>query len=200
MREMSYSDRRDLFESAFYFDNALDGEDEEKHDALATLVEEELQPADTFERFMAQDIITLRWEKLRHEDFKRKVISLNYYEAIASILERIYVRGALVGGESMAAASAKADAEKFRKDPDANDHVTVRLAEHGFDQIAINAEAFLISAVTLDALERRIAAVQSREIKLLREYWDRRERARRGLLLSAKLVDSLPMRRPEQAT
>lgn len=192
MTEMSYSDRQDLFDEKFYVDNTWYGEDEEKHDALVTLVDEELQPTDTFERFTAQDLVTLRWEKMRYESFKHKVISLNRDQAIASILEKIYVRAALVGGEKMAAVMAKADAEKFRANPDPNGRVAARLDEHGFDQIAIDAEAFLMSAAAIEALDRRIAAVQSREIKLLRELGSRREFARRALLLSAKMVEPLP--------
>ena len=199
MTRMSDKDLRDAFDPFYGVDYMLPAEDEERYDELVTLMEEELQPSDTTERFWVQDLVTLRWEKLRYEKFKLAVFARNHDSAVASILEKVYLHEALVGGEKIALATAKMDAEKLRKDPDGCDEIVSRLVARGFDTLAINAETFLLSAPAIEILDRRTAAVQSREMKLLREFGSRREFARRARLLLTKVIDSsFSTAKPEQ--
>lgn len=190
MERMNDNEREDAFDSAFGgVDYTLPHEDREKYDLLTRLIEEELQPSDTIERFWAQDYVVLRWQKLRYEEFKCKVITCNRNLAVESILEKINLQEMPAGAEALALAVAKDSAAKLRKKASGAAQVASLLLAYGFDDRAIDAEAFLLSAAVIEALDRRIAAAQSREMKLLREFGSRREFARQARLLSAKVID-----------
>lgn len=190
MGQSNDNESQDAFDNAFgSTDYTLPHEDKEKYDLLTKLIEEELQPSDIIEYFWVQDYVALRWEKLRYEEFKCAIIALNRDQAIASILEKINLLEMPAGAETLARAVAKDSAEKLRKKTSGAAEVASILVTHGFDDRAIYTQALLLCAASIEMLDRRISAAQSREMKLLREFGARREFALRARLLSAKVID-----------
>jgi hypothetical protein len=152
----------------------LPGESLERYHFMRQAIVSDIAPQSAIEWLLVIDIIELSWEIERYRLLRTNVLRNFRQQAIEQGLRRIDLAGSFPEDDPTANRHIHRNAVDWQIDPDAASEIETRLAAHGIDQQAINAENFvqarehylLFQALLDSAQGRRIALL--REIKLLR--------------------------------
>ena len=118
--------------------------------------------------------------------------------ALGLALEPRDLGGTAVGGELRAdcdrvvrdsgahvARAASTEAHQWASDPDMRERINLKLEEKGHDQNSVLARAYLRGVEEINAIDKRIAILESRRNKVLKEIGLRNERKAQKLAKAA---------------
>ena len=175
----------------------------ESKEDFAKLLEDlnrDIQPVNVIERIYVNDVANLTWDILRYRRFKAAILN----SACRAALEN-FLRPILSGSEriEMAAVRAKQLAYDCLYDQEAKDRVSALLKEAGFDEWAVEAEAFRSRLDDVEKIDRLLASAEARREKGLRnialyqERFARKVRQSSDRVLDADDVPSIANAGPE---
>jgi hypothetical protein len=121
---------------------------------------------------------------------KKSILDAHRATAIEAILRRLDGEGMPAEAMPMVHLQSKRTAAEWRDDRDAANETEARLRRNKFDNIDINAEAFVQARVSFEMFDRLTHMAQSRRIGLLREISARREFGRRAQH-AVRMLDNL---------
>lgn len=162
----------------------LPGESEAQYFAQFDLLMDEIRPDTTTEWLMLADIAGLFWELGRYRAWKGAILNIYRRSALETALRETHRSHAFVGDVPALINIARKEAEEWRTDPQKRQALDARLAEHGYDEAALNAGAFLEAMEPLSKIERFLSSVRGQLGAMLKEVYVRREfadRARKAL-------------------
>lgn len=153
----------------------LPGEDQATFDTLRTALLSDLAPQTPYEHALAENLVGLEWEVLRHRRLQDALLRAEYRQVAAGVFlngaaERVY--RVLVSDNRKARASAEA-----------------ALAERGITFDEILAEAYKYPAKDVVPHEQELAEIEVRR-RRLREDYDQLTRHRLSLIDEAEIVDA----------
>jgi hypothetical protein len=96
------------------------------------------------------------------------------------VLMQTHRSHAFVGDVPALISIAKKEAEEWRTDPQKRATLDARLAEHGYDETAINAEAFMQAIESLAKIERFLSSARGQLSVMLKEARVRKKFATRA--------------------
>jgi hypothetical protein len=172
----------------------LPGESEEKYFELFALMEIEIDPEQATEWLVLADIVGLFWDIGRYRAWKGAILNVYRASAIQTALRETHRSHAVVGDIPLLYKMARTEAEEWRTDPTKRKVLDARLAEHGYDEEALNATALLEALAPLATIERFLSSARSqlnamlKEICVRREFADRARKALREQLQAATSV------------
>ena len=144
------------------------------------MIVDDIEPQTTIEWLWTLDLVELSWEILRYRRLKKSILDAHRATAIEAILRRLDGDGMPATVMPMVQLRAKRAAAEWRDNRDAARETEARLRRSKFDNIDINAEAFVQARVSFEMFDRLIQLAQTRRIGLLREMSLRREFTRRA--------------------
>lgn len=158
----------------------LPGENLRDYEVLRQMIVDDIEPQTTIEWLWTLDLVELSWEILRYRRLKKSILDAHRATAIEAILRRLDGDGMPATVMPMVQLRAKRAAAEWRDNRDAARETEARLRRSKFDNIDINAEAFVQARVSFEMFDRLIQLAQTRRIGLLREMSLRREFTRRA--------------------
>jgi hypothetical protein len=158
----------------------LPGEDLREFEAIRQMMVDEIIPETNIEWLWTLDLVELSWEILRYRRLKMRVLDAHRAAAIGVILQQLDGEGMPAEVMPMVRVQARRTATEWRDDPAAAAEIEARLGRSGFDQIDINAEAYVQARELFDMFDQLMHAAQHRRIGLLREIGNRREFLKRA--------------------
>ena len=158
----------------------LPGEDLREFEAIRQMMVDDIQPETNIEWLWTLDLVELSWEILRYRRLKKRILDAHRAVAIETILQRLDGEGMPAEAMPMVRVQARRTATEWRDDPVAAAEIEARLGRSGFDQIDINAEAYVQARELFDMFDQLMHAAQHRRIGLLREIGSRREYLKRA--------------------
>jgi hypothetical protein len=153
----------------------LPGETEKNYHALFDLMVEEIEPQTASEWLVLADIVGLFWEVGRYRTWKNAVLNIYRPDALEKALRVMHRSHDVVGEVPASIGLARRDAEVWRADPAKRQVLQVRLAEHGYDEEALNAAALLEALVPLTSIDRALCSARGQLNAMLKEIHVRRE-------------------------
>jgi hypothetical protein len=156
----------------------LPGESIERYQFMRQAILADIAPQSAIEWLLAIDVVELSWEIERYRLLRKNVVDLFRQEAIEQGLRRIDLIELPSERTETANRHIHQNAVEWQINPDAACEIEARLAAHGIDQLAINAENFIQSREFLLLFQTLLDAAQSRRILLLREIKLYRARVR----------------------
>ena len=157
----------------------LPGESPRDFEVISQMMIEEIQPQTNIEWLWTLDLVELSWEILRYRRLKERILDAHRVAAIAEILQRLDGEGMPPEAMPMVQIQARRAASEWRDDPEVAIEIEARLCRSGFDNIDINAEAFVQAREPFEMFDQLIQMAQNRRIGMLREISMRRELASR---------------------
>jgi hypothetical protein len=136
---------------------------------------DEVRPETNLEWLWLLDLIELSWEILRYRRLKQRVLEASRSNAIEAILLRLDGVGVPDEASSLARSHIRRNVADWRVDPGAAAEIEARLCRNGFDDVAINAEAYCHVQMAFGMFDGLMQSAQARRIALLREVSFRRE-------------------------
>jgi hypothetical protein len=162
----------------------LPGESEKDYYALFDLLIAEICPEEASEWLVAADIAGLFWEIGRYRAWKGDILNLKRRSALETALWETHPRRRVMSPAPVTVVMAKREADEWYADPQKRQVLEARLAEHGYDEEALNAAAFLEAIEPLSKIERFLASARGQLQIMLKQVYVRREfaiRARKAL-------------------
>ena len=162
----------------------LPGELDTQYYALFDLLMDEIRPETTTEWLALADIAGLCWDVGRYRVWKGAILNIHRRSALETALRDTHRSHAFVGDLPTLVNIARKEAEEWRTDPEKRQVLEARLAEHGYDEVALNAGAMLEALVPLAAIDRFLSSARGQLNSMLKELHVRREfvdRARKAL-------------------
>jgi hypothetical protein len=174
----------------------LPGESDMQYYALFDMLMEEVRPDTTTEWLALADIAALCWEIGRYRVWKGSILNIYRRSALETALrDTRRSRGEGFGDAPAFFAIARKEAEEWRTDPEKRKVLDARLAEYGYDEVALNAGALLEAMEPLSKIERFLSSARGQLNAMLKEVYVRREfadRAREALDARLKLTVESP--------
>ena len=158
----------------------LPGETEKNYHVLFDLMVVEIEPQTASEWLVLADIVGLFWEIGRYRSWKSAVLNIYYPDTLEKALQVMHRPHDVVGDVPASIGLARKDVEAWRTDPAKRQHLQVRLAEHGYDEEALNARALLEALVPLASIDRALSSARGQLHAMLKEIHVRREFAERA--------------------
>jgi hypothetical protein len=163
----------------------LPGESDMQYYALFDMLMEEIRPDSTTEWLALADIAGLCWDVGRYRDWKGAILNIYRRSALETALRDTHrSSGQGFSDAPVLFGIAKKEAEEWRTDPEKRKALETRLAEHGYDEVALNAGALLEALVPLATIDRFLSSARGQLNAMLKEVYVRREfadRARKAL-------------------
>lgn len=147
----------------------LPGESLDHYRALQAAIFHDLSPRSAVEWLLAIDFAELSWEIQRYRLLQHKILEAYRQEAIEVTLRRIDVLGIPPDFRQDAEFYTSKNALAWRLDPVATEEIEARLASYGFDQHAINMEAYVQAREVFSFFESLLKAAQLRRLILLKD-------------------------------
>jgi hypothetical protein len=175
-------------ELAFMFaDPPLVGDEKrEDFDKLLIAIAGAVNPPDEIVWLFVLDIANLTWEIRRERKVKADIIKSAQAEVVEKYLEVISPHGMSI--TLSAFKPERSEARRWASDPKARREIELRLAENNYDTGLILAEAFVLGADQIDAVDRRIASYELRLMAVLKQAELRSEKIARLLDKASKEV------------
>jgi hypothetical protein len=167
----------------------LGGESRRDHEAIRQMMVDDIQPTNNIEWLWTLDLIELTWEILRYRCLKERVLLIYREAAIESILQRLDGAGISADASHTLQVETRRNASEWRDDPKAAAEIEARLARHGYDTIAINAEVFIQAREPFAMFNDLMHSAQNRRFVLLREMGTRREFTKRARRFSKAVIE-----------
>ena len=161
-------------------------EKREDYDKFFSAIAAAVNPADRIAWMFTWDIAYLSWEIRRERIVKAGIIESAQIDFVRGLLES----GKLLAG-LVRLKEVEREARQWVKNPKSLQETTKKLADNGYGPSDILAEAFILGARNIDAIDRRIASYEARRMAVLREVEAHNERFARKLdAASARIVDA----------
>jgi hypothetical protein len=163
----------------------LKGEDPDSYDRLLKAVSDAVEPADIFEGAFVRTIVNLTWEANRYRRLVANTVVAAEQEGLDRLLKHLLYGSNTTpilfeGGDDpecpMASKSESLSRQYVLRRQPAIEEVNKLLASAGLDWEVVKAEAFASRLREIEALNRMIAAAESRMKTTLREI----DRHRKG--------------------
>ncbi|MGX9431826.1 MULTISPECIES: hypothetical protein [Bradyrhizobium] len=135
---------------------------------------EEIAPRTAIEWLLAVDVVELSWEIQRYRVLRHKLLEHHRQQAIEHSLRHIDLAGISHELADAATCHIRQNAQAWRTDPTSATEIEARLATHGYDAGAINAEVYLQAREIFLVFEALLNTAQNRRISLLREINNQR--------------------------
>jgi hypothetical protein len=166
-------------------------EKREEFDRFFLAIAAGVNPAGDIAWLFTWDIVCLSWEIRRERIVKAHIIRSAQIE---------FVRGLLGSGKLMKSTpdgrmrilarlqEIEGEARHWVKNPTSLPETTKKLADNGYGQSEILAEAFILGARNIDAIDRRLASYEIRRMAVLREVENYSEKFSRKLATASDRV------------
>jgi hypothetical protein len=118
----------------------LPGESLQRYQFMRRAIFSEIAPRSAIEWLLAVDVVELSWEIERYRLLRHKILEHYRQHAIEQSLRNIDLAGIPPKLEDAARCHIRRNASDWRTNPNAAADIEARLAAHGLDQHAINAE------------------------------------------------------------
>jgi hypothetical protein len=146
---------------------------ESKVDAVKILaaISQDIGPIDFLERIWVQEAAFYTWDTMRYRRVKTGILDNALTKALERILNRVKFPGPLSMNQKLYLEDRKASeilAHEWLNDPEGRRRVLSLLEEAGFDESAIEAEAYTMVAKDLENADRMLKAAQEGRDKALR--------------------------------
>ncbi|SHH72090.1 hypothetical protein [Bradyrhizobium erythrophlei] len=146
---------------------------ESKADAVKILaaISQDIGPIDFLERIWVQEAAFYTWDTMRYRRVKTGILDNALTKALERILNRVKFPGPLSMNGKLHLEDRKASeilAHEWLNDPEGRRRVLSLLEEAGFDESAIEAEAYTMVAKDLENADRMLKAAQEGRDKALR--------------------------------
>lgn len=170
----------------------LPGESEENYHALFDLMVEDIDPVSVTEWLVLVDIVGLFWDISRYRGWKDAILTTYRRSSLEAALRDTHRSHAVMGDVPAIVNIARREAEDWRTDPAKRKVLDARLAEHGYDEEAINAGTLLQGLEALATIDRFLSSARSqlnamlKGISVRRKFVDRASKALRERVLHAK--------------
>lgn len=177
----------------------LPGEDEKHYWSVFDLMMEDMVPVTNADWFVLADVVGLVWEIQRYSPWKGAILNIYRRSALETALRDTHRSHAIVGDAPMLISIARKEAEEWRTDPEKREVLNARLAEHGYNEMALNAGALLEALVPLATIDRFLSSARGQLNAMLKGVYVRREfaeRARKAFDERLKAMESAP--KPKQ--
>jgi hypothetical protein len=175
----------------------LPGESEGDYWDLLDLLLLDMMPTTTSEWFVLADVVELCWEIQRYKAWKGAVLAVHHRAAVETALQRVQVSSVNLNPLPVRILMARKEAEEARTDPEKHRIMKAKLAEHGYDDVTLNAGALMEALVPLTTIDRFLVSARSQLNTMLKEVYVRREfaaRARKTIDEQLKLEAPKPQR------
>jgi hypothetical protein len=148
------------------------GEDEETYESLRDAFLADLAPQSAYERSLVDDLINLEWEKVRHRRLRDRLVLNAARKEVAKVLDPASTAFGALEGPS---ADARLKAELFvGPDPVERQRVADELRELLREPEEIMALAYRSVSDAVGVHERKLAEIEGRRRKLMRDIQDLR--------------------------
>ncbi|WP_257175630.1 MULTISPECIES: hypothetical protein [Bradyrhizobium] len=147
----------------------LPGESIDHYQALQSAIFRDLDPQSAVEWLLAIDIAELSWDMQRYWILRHRLLSTYRQKAVEMTLRRIDVVGIAPDFQDAAEIYTVHNALDWQLDPSAALDIEARLRSYGFDQHAINMEAYVQAREILVLFESLLNGAQLRRLMLLKE-------------------------------
>jgi hypothetical protein len=146
------------------FDNPplVGDEKREDYDKFFLAIAAAVNPVDEIAWMFTWDIAYLSWEIRRERIVKANIVRSSQIDAVRNSLE------AVEAGKPMRIIRGKT-ARQWASNPKSRREIDKRLADDGYGQSDILAQAYILGAANIDAIDRRIASYELRRMALVRE-------------------------------
>jgi hypothetical protein len=125
-------------------------------------LEEYVKPQTDWDYLVAYQATTLTFDILRYNEMKVGVLRNHQRPAFESLTQKILVRGAMKGDESVMRAEANQFATQWFSDPAGRPAIVESFKKAGYPPNAVEVEAFQLALPTLVPIERLIVSAQKR--------------------------------------
>src|SRR5215468_9926175 len=177
----------------------LISESADEFDALRDAFEREIKPRGIIEQMYVHDISSIVWEILRLRRCKVVIINSAFRSALEGLLMQLLIGPGQYKHE--AEYKAKALAQAWFTDKEAQNQVSELLSRFELDESAIEAEAIRKSSSDLELLERMLTSLEARRDKALGCAAEYRTRLAQQLRESAdRIIDGKDVVQLEHAS
>jgi hypothetical protein len=165
---------------AFMFEDPplVGNEKREDYDRCFFAVAGAVNPSDKIVWIFVRDITDLSWEIRRERKVKADIIKSAQIEVIKEILQLIAPHGF---GNAFAGFDKGEEARRWASDPEARQKIEARLAKNNYNMAIVLAQAFVLAADDIDAVDHRIASYELRRMAVLKLVELRSEKLSRQL-------------------
>ena len=154
----------------------LPGESLERYYLMRQAILADIAPQSAVEWLLAIDVVELSWEIQRYQLLRQKILERFRQSAIEHSLRQIDLACIPQELECFATLQTQRNARSWRFDPETARQIEARLAAHGIDVSAINAEVYIQARDAFVIFEALINSTQNRRVSLLREISFQRRR------------------------
>ena len=163
----------------------LPDEDPETHAALRDAILLDLMPGTPYEHILAEQLVTLEWEALRHRRMRDSLLLAEYREQSVGVFQKREV--GRIGGYSRNERANEMAFDLVSTNKDRRTEAMQALEDAQITPSEIVAKAYTALAKDLQPHERHIAAIEGRRRKLRGDF-ERLKAARARPIEEAELV------------
>jgi hypothetical protein len=145
----------------------LPGESKVEFLALRERIAQEIEPKGEIEWTFLNDILELLWEIMRLRRYRTLIICNTIPAAVQSMMKQLCYNHDFLAHTQVAADAVAAAKDYFRNEKFKNKFLKI-LREAGFDDRALEAEAFRLAISDLEKLDKMLSALEWRRNKALR--------------------------------
>ena len=157
----------------------------EDYDAFFSAIAAAEVPIDAIDWMLLRDLVDLAWEIRRERRIKVEIIKLTQTEVVCDLLKNTFDEANKLRSAVYRIFGASTEAHQWASDPDMRERINLKLEEKGHDQNSVLARAYLRGADEINAIDKRIAILESRRNKVLKEISLRNERKAQKLAKAA---------------
>lgn len=164
----------------------LPGEDETTYEGLRQAFMADLAPGTPYETTLADNLITLEWEAMRHRRIRDGLLIAEYRDQAMGVFQE-----GKVGTVSSWDQSEKIQDMAFalvNSDPEIRQSAELELEKYQIEPAEILAKAYRAVAKSLEPHERKLADIEVRR-RRLRDEFDRLKAARTRTIEEAEIVE-----------
>jgi hypothetical protein len=170
---------------AFMFDDPplVGNEKREDYDRFLRAIAEAVNPVDKIVWILVLDITDLCWEIRRERRVKADIIKSAQIAVINEILKLITAdqSGMSIIVKIFNNGTGGIEGRRWASDPQAREEIESLLTKNSYSAASILAQAFVLAADDIDAVDRRIASYELRRMAVLRQAELRSEKLFRQL-------------------
>lgn len=158
-------------------------EDPTTYEGLRQAFLADLAPGAPYERALAENLVTLEWEAIRHRRMRDNLIRAKARDLAAGVFDR----GKLMDCFHPSEECEELAAALVGLNPAEAADAVAALEEHGFSLSEVFAEAYTSVSARVELHERKLAELETRR-RRLREEYDRLRAARARPIEDAEIV------------
>ena len=169
------------------FDNVplVGSERREDYDSLFSAIARAEPPSNAIDWILLKDFVDLAWEIRRERRIKVEIIKLTQTEVVCDLLKNTFDEANKLRSAVYRIFGASTEAHQWASDPDMRERINLKLEEKGHHQNSVLARAYLRAADEINVIDKRIAILESRRNKVLKEISLRNERKAQKLAKAA---------------